>query len=68
MTANNASDVIELNEAELNSVRGGSHFSGGWTPSSLYATPAKPPTVNVSAIQPIHLAPLPPLHIAVPHF
>jgi hypothetical protein len=24
--------------------------------------------VNVSAIQPIHLAPLPPLHTAVPHF
>ena len=69
MTGNlNTRNEIELNDDELSLVVGGSHFSGGWTPSSIYPTLANPPSVNVSAIQPIHLAPLPPLHTAVPHF
>lgn len=56
----------ELNNVDLNLVVGGLSWTVGssWAPPP---TPAKPPTVNVSAIQPIHLAPLPPLHTAVPH-
>ncbi len=66
MTAcSNSRNEIELNDDELNLVVGGLSYTvgGDWAP----ATPAKPPTVNVSAIQPIHLAPLPALHTAVPH-
>ncbi len=66
MTTNsNNRNQIELNDDELNIVVGGLSFTvgGDWAPP----TPAKPPTVNVTGIQPIHLAPLPPLHTAVPH-
>jgi hypothetical protein len=60
------SEIRELNIDELDGVAGGSHFQVGesWSPPTL----AKPPVVNVSGVQPIHLAPLPPLHVAVPHF
>jgi bacteriocin-like protein len=60
------SEIRELNIDELNCVVGGSHFQVGesWSPPTL----AGPPVVNVSGVQPIHLAPLPPLHVAVPHF
>jgi hypothetical protein len=67
MTINsNTRDEIELNDEDLNLVVGGGHFQVGdsWAPPTL----ANPPSVNVSAVQPIHLAPLPPLHVAVPHF
>jgi hypothetical protein len=67
-TNSDTPNEIQLNDAELNCVVGGSHFSGGWTPSGIYPTLANPPSVNVPAIEPIHLAPLPPLHTAVPHF
>jgi hypothetical protein len=66
MTANsNTCNQIELNGDELNLV------VGGW--GSYYWAPPTPtttvnPAVQLSAIQPIHLAPLPPLHTAVPHF
>jgi hypothetical protein len=60
------SEIRELNIDELDGVAGGGHFQVGesWSPPAL----AKPPVVNVSGVQPIHLAPLPPLHVAVPHF
>ncbi len=62
----NNSNTRNVNDDELNLVVGGLSFTVGadWAPP----TPAKPPTVNVSAIQPLHLPPLPPLHTAVPHF
>ena len=63
----NHNGMIRLNDEELDRVVGGSHYHVGdsWSPPP---TLAEPPVVNVSGVQPIHLAPLPPLHVAVPHF
>jgi glucose/arabinose dehydrogenase len=71
MTSNsNTRNEIELNDEELNLVVGGNYYgwgASGWSVSTL-ANPQSPAAaVNLSAIQPIHVAPLPPLHTAVPH-
>ena len=66
MDNSNSHNRIALDDEELNRVVGGSHFQVGdsWSPPTL----AKPPMVNVSGVQPIHLPELPPLHVAIPHF
>jgi hypothetical protein len=73
MTANsNTRNEIELNDEELNLVVGAYGWgASGWDTSwgaSTLANPQSPAAAeNLSAIQPILLAPLPPLHTAVPH-
>jgi bacteriocin-like protein len=62
MTANsNTRNEIELNDDELNLVIGGASTPTLVNPTLLAAAG------TLSAAQPIHLAPLPPLHVAVPH-
>ena len=69
MTANlNTRNETHLNDEELEQVTGG--WGPGWsTGSALLPVSATLPAAaaTLSAIQPIHLAPLPPLHTAVPH-
>jgi bacteriocin-like protein len=67
MTANsNTRNETQLNDEELEQVTGGWNASG-WGVSTL-AYPQSPAAAGtLSAIQPIHLAPLPALHTAVPH-
>jgi hypothetical protein len=52
------------NEIELNEL---SHVVGGASTPTL-GNPLLAAAQKLSAIQSIHLPPLPPLHVAVPHF
>jgi lactobin A/cerein 7B family class IIb bacteriocin len=66
--SSNTRNDIELNDEELEEVTGG--WGPGWSPgSALLPVSATSPAAaaTLSAIQPIHLAPLPALHTAVPH-
>ena len=68
MTANaNTRNEIEHSNDELNLVVGGISYTHGWDASTLANSQSPAAAVNLSAIQPIHLAPLPALHAAVPH-
>ena len=60
---------IELSGDELNLVVGGwgSYYWAPPTPTSTVNSTLLAAAEKLSAIQPIHLAPLPPLHTAVPH-
>ena len=69
MTAkSNTCNETQLSDEELNLVVGGRSPVVVGPERLVSLTLANPPSVNVSAVQPIHLAPLPPLHVAVPHF
>jgi hypothetical protein len=70
MTAvSNIQNEIDLGGDELNLVVGGwgSYYWAPATPTSTVSSPLLAAAETLSAIQPIHLGPLPPLHTAVPH-
>ena len=66
--SSNTRTETQLSDEALEEVTGG--WGPGWSPGSpLLPVSATAPAAaaTLSAIQPIHLAPLPALHTAVPH-